>query len=60
MLEVAQDNGTAIEFVSEKFKKDKDIALAAIESVGEDAIDLIDQSLREDKDIMNALNQNNY
>lgn len=29
VLHVAQDNRTALEFVNEKFKKDKDIALAA-------------------------------
>ena len=40
-----------------KFKKDKDIALAAVESVGEDAMDLIDESLRKDEDILNALSQ---
>ena len=57
VLQVAQDNGTAIEFVNEKFKKDKDIALAAVESVGEDAMDLIDESLRKDEDILNALSQ---
>ena len=57
VLEVAQDNGTAIEFVSEKLKKDKDIAIAAIESVGEEALDLIDVSLREDEDILNILGQ---
>ena len=43
--------------VNEKFKKDKDIALAAVESVGEDAMDLIDESLRKDEDILNALSQ---
>ena len=60
MLQVAQDNGTALEFVNEKFKKDKDIALAAVESVGEDAMDLIDESLRKDDDILNALSQHDY
>ena len=47
-------------FVNEKFKKDKDIALAAVESVGEDAMDLIDESLRKDDDILNALSQHDY
>ena len=56
ILEVAQDNGTALEFVDDSLKKDKDIALAAIESVGEEALDLIDESLREDEDILNLLN----
>jgi hypothetical protein len=60
VLQVVQDNGTALEFVNEKFKKDKDIALAAVESVGEDAIDLIDESLRKDDDILNALSQHDY
>jgi len=46
--------------VDEKFKKDKDIALAAVESVGEDAMDLIDESLRKDEDILNALSQHDY
>ena len=57
VLEVALDNGTAIDFVSEKLKKDKDIAIAAVESVGEEAMDLIDESLREDEDILNILGQ---
>jgi len=35
----------------------KDIAIAAVESVGEDAMDLIDESLRKDEDILNALSQ---
>ena len=43
-----------------KFKKDKDIALAAVESVGDDAMDLIDESLRKDEDILNALSQHDY
>ena len=60
LLQVAQDNGTALEFVNEKFKKDKDIALAAVESVGEDAMGLIDESLRKDEDILNALSQHDY
>jgi hypothetical protein len=60
VLQVVQDNGTALEFVNEKFKKDKDIALAAVESVGEDAMDLIDESLRKDDDILNALSQHDY
>lgn len=42
-MQVAQDDGTALEFVKEKFKKDQDITLAAVESVGEDAMDLIDE-----------------
>jgi hypothetical protein len=32
----------------------------SVESVGEDAIDLIDQSLRKDKNILNALSQHDY
>jgi len=31
--------------------------LYAVESVGEDAMDLIDESLRKDEDILNALSQ---
>ena len=42
-----------------KFGKDKQVIIA-VESVGEDAIDLIDESLRKDDDIFNALSQHDY
>jgi len=42
-----------------KFGKDKQVIIA-VESVGEDAIDLIDESLRKDDDILNALSQHDY
>ena len=42
-----------------KFGKDKQVIIA-VESVGEDAMDLIDESLRKDEDILNALSQHDY
>jgi hypothetical protein len=42
-----------------KFGKDKQVIIA-VKSVGEDAIDLIDESLRKDDDILNALSQHDY
>ena len=60
LLKIVKEDGWALDDAENKFKKDKDIALAAVESVGEDAMDLIDESLRKDEDILNALSQHDY
>ena len=53
ILKIVSENGALLNFLPEKYKKDKDIVLAAVNKDGK-ALKYADNSLRKDKDVVLA------
>ena len=56
LLKIVKEDGWALDDAENKFKKDKDIVLAAVTQNGT-ALEFADKSIRKDKDIVKVSKQ---